>query len=221
MADKKTPLRIALADDHILLRNALASLINSFGDCQVVCEADNGQELCAFLSTHPLPDLVIMDLNMPEMDGFRAAGLLNKKWPEMPVLMLTMYDSEFSLIRLLQNGVRGFLKKDVHPDELKFAIRSVIQTGYYYSHHISGKLANLFRPQADRRSGIDHTMLSEQEARFMELACTEMTYKEIAMHMHLNPRAIDNLRDQLFEKLDVRSRVGLAMITIRNGLARF
>jgi DNA-binding NarL/FixJ family response regulator len=129
-----------------------------------------------------------------------------------------MYDAELSLIRLLQSGVKGFLKKDVNPAELKFAIHSVMQTGYYYSNYTTGKLVNLFRQSSSGKSNLQNALLTEQELQFLKLICSDLTYKEVAQRMSLNPRSVDNLRDQLFTKLDVKSRVGLAMVAIRNGI---
>jgi DNA-binding NarL/FixJ family response regulator len=220
--EKEAPyIKVALADDHILLRSALASLIDSFGDCKVIHQSNNGKELIDWFDNGLVPDVAILDLNMPEMDGYEAARLIQKKFPAVNVLMLTMYDSELSLIRLLQAGVKGFLKKDVHPSELKFAIHSVMNTGYYYSNHTAGKLANLFRSVDEKKNFLQNMMLTEQELHFLKLACSDLTYKEVAQKMNLNPRSVDNLRDQLFTKLDVKSRVGLAMVAIKNGVVTF
>ena len=141
--------KIALADDHVLLRTALASLIDSFDNCRVIQQAGDGNELIEQIKQGCRPDVVILDLNMPHKDGYEAAVWLKDNHPNVHVMMLTMYDSESALIRLLQVGVKGFLKKDIHPSELKFAIQSVVQSGYYYSHTTSGKLANLFRLNGD------------------------------------------------------------------------
>jgi two-component system, NarL family, invasion response regulator UvrY len=218
---ENSKIKIAMADDHVLLRNALASLIDSFENCQVVLQAGTGKELIESIKKGVSPQVVILDLNMPEMDGFETAGWLQKERPEIIVLMLTMYDSELSLIRLLQAGVKGFLKKDIHPSELKFAIQSVVQNGYYYSNHTTGKLVNLFRQHSDGNSLIQRSVLNDQEVQFLKLACSDLTYKEIAQQMGLNPRAVDTLRDQLFFKLDVKSRVGLALVAIRQGVVTF
>ena len=214
-------IKVALADDHVLLRNALAALINSFGDCRVINESNNGKELIDFLKKGLVPDVTVLDLNMPEIDGFEAARFIQKNFPQVHVLMLTMYDSELSLIRLLQAGVKGFLKKDIHPSELKFAIHSVVNAGYYYSNHTADKLANLFRSGHEKKNPLQNAMLTEQELQFLKLACSDLTYKEVAQKMSLNPRAVDNLRDQLFFKLEVKSRVGLAMVAIKNGIVTF
>jgi len=216
MSQKDNVVKIALADDHLLLRTALASLIDSFGDCVVICQASNGSELTGQIQAANLPDMALLDLNMPVMDGYETAVWFKDNFPDVQVLMLTMYDAEATMIRLLQAGVKGFLKKDVHPAELRFAIQSVMQYGYYYSHNTTGKLVNLFRHGDDNT--IQKNILSEQEIEFLKYASTDLTYKEIACEMSLNPRSVDNLRDHLFEKLDVKSRVGLAMYAIRQGL---
>jgi len=221
MDKEATYIRVALADDHILLRSALASLIDSFGDCKVIHQSNNGKELLDWFKNGLVPDVAILDLNMPEMDGYETARLIQNKFSAVNVLMLTMYDSELSLIRLLQAGVRGFLKKDIHPSELKFAIHSVMNAGYYYSNHTAGKLANLFRSSDEKKNFLQNLMLTEQELQFLKLACSDLTYKEVAQKMNLNPRSVDNLRDQLFTKLDVKSRVGLAMVAIKNGVVTF
>jgi DNA-binding NarL/FixJ family response regulator len=212
-------INVALVDDHVLLRTALAGLINNFNECKVVIEVNHGKELADKLASGIQVDVALLDLNMPVMDGLETSKFLHKSFPHIHVLMLTMYDSELVLIRLLQAGVKGFLKKDTHPDELKSAICTVTQNGFYYSHDSTGKLVNLFRKQDDGHfPQIERNMLSEMEIQFLRMASTELTYKEIAQQSGLNPRAVDNIRDSLFQKLNVRSRVGLAMYAIRHGL---
>ena len=221
MNNSEKKIKVALADDHVLLRNALSSLIDNFENCKVIHQSSNGNELISQIKTGERPDVVLLDLNMPEMNGYETAIHLRDYYPEINVLMLTMYDSELALIRLLQAGVKGFLKKDIHPSELKFAINSVMQAGYYYSNHTTGRLINLFKNNNETNMTLQKTMLSQQELDFLKLACTDMTYKEVAQQMKLNPRSVDNLRDHLFTKLDVKSRVGLAMYSIKHGIVTF
>jgi len=210
-------IQVSLVDDHVLLRNALANLIDSFGDCAVIHQCSTGLELIKSIQQNILPDVVLLDLNMPDMNGFETAEWLQKNCSQAHVLMLTMYDSELSMIKLLQAGVKGFLKKDIHPSELRFAIHSVMESGYYYSSNTTGKLVNLFRKNHGGLS-LHKALLSDQELNFLKMACTDMTYKEIAHKLGLNPRSIDTLRESLFTKLDVKSRVGLAMLAIKNGI---
>lgn len=214
-------IKVALADDHVLLRTALAALIDNFEDCTVIIQASNGNELTEKLKDDLLPDVVLLDLNMPVMDGMETAACLQETHPSIHVLMLTMYDSELALIRLLQAGVKGFLKKDAHPEELRFAIQSVVQSGFYYSHNTTGKLVNLFRRQSSNINSLSKNILSDSEIDFLKLASTELTYKEVAQKMNLNPRSVDALRDALFQKLSVKSRVGLVMYAIKHGIVTF
>lgn len=218
---QKQSIKVALADDHVLLRHALSTLIDNSGTCKVIMQASNGLELCEKLSKDNLPDVVILDMNMPEMDGRETAIWLQSHFPSIRVLMLTMYDSELTLIRLLQAGVKGFMKKDIHPTELLHAIQAVMDNGYYYSAHTSSKLAGLFRESLNKLAPLQKIMLDEQEVKFLRLVCTEMTYKEIAREMGMNPRSIDGIRDMLFNRLDAKSRIGLAMYAIRHGLVTF
>ena len=212
---------IILADDHILLRDALAKLINSFPQFSVIAVSANGREVIKTIEDGKVPDIVVLDLNMPIVDGFETAAWLKANHPQIKILILTMYDSEIALIRLLQVGVRGFLKKDIHPLELKDALLAVSDNGYYYSHQTTGKLGSLFGKNTDTKATLEKSILSDVEITFMKYACSEMTYKEIALKMNLTPRIIDNYRDSLFDKLDVKSRVGLAIYAVKNGVVTF
>ncbi len=211
-------IKIALVDDHILLRSALAQTIDQFEGCKVVFQASNGQELLDAKKAGLEIDLILLDLNMPGMDGFQTAQYFSKNFPKVYILMLTMYDSELALIRLVQAGARGFLKKDIHPVELKNAISCVMEAGYYYSNQSTGRIMNLFKNANSKGSSMQKNLLNDQEIDFLSKVCTDLTYKEIAEVMRMNPRSVDNLRDNLFNKLDVKSRVGLAMFSIKNGI---
>ncbi len=212
--------KVMLVDDHVILRDALAALLNSFDGFQVIATLDNGEELINNLKCGQIPDLVLLDLNMPKMNGFDAANILYKEYPQVKVLILTMYDSEIALVRLLQIGVRGFLKKDVHPHELKSAMHAVADDGYYYSSNTTGKLASFFQKGRDSATSISKAMLSDKEIEFLEYASTELTYKEIADKMKLTPRAVDCCRDSLFSKLEIKSRVGLVIYAVKHGIVR-
>jgi len=213
--------KVALVDDHGLLRDALATLINTFEEFSVIASLPNGHELIKMLTDGIKPDLILLDLNMPVLDGFETAKFLFNTYPEINILILTMYDSEIALIRLLQVGVKGFLKKDTHPIELRAALNAVAEKGFYYSHDTTGKLANLFQKDPNENSLIQRAMLSEKELEFLRLASTDLTYKEIAAELKITPRTIDGYRDALFDKLDVKSRVGLAIYAVKNGIVTF
>jgi two-component system, NarL family, invasion response regulator UvrY len=209
---------IALTDDHSLLRNGLAQLVTSLGHT-VLFEADNGVDFQKKLATKNLPELVLMDINMPEMDGYATTQWLKENHPDVKVLALSMYDNETSIIRMLKCGAKGYILKDSEPAELKTAIDAIISKGYYYSDLVSGKLINAINKIEDGGSDV-HTLvnLNDRETDFLKYACTEMTYKEIADKMFVSPRTIDGYRDALFEKLQVKTRVGLVMYAIKNSI---
>lgn len=218
---KVLPVNIALADDHSLLRQGLGRLIDSFEGFRVVGCVNNGQELLDLIQAGSRPDIVIVDIGMPVMDGYETCKHLQVQFPGIKILILTMFDGEIGFLRLLQLGVKGFLKKDIHPNELHAALEAVAADGYYYSNATTGKLAAFFHKAQRNNQAIEKSLLTEQDIAFLKLASTDKTYKEIAMNMNLTPRTIDSYRDTLFEKLDVKSRVGLAVYAIKNGIVSF
>jgi two-component system, NarL family, invasion response regulator UvrY len=209
---------IVLTDDHVLLRNGLAALVKSLGH-NVLFEADNGKDLISKLDKKNLPEVILMDINMPEMDGYNTAQWLKENHAEIKVLALSMYDNENSIIRMLKSGAKGYILKDCEPAELKAAIDAVVSKGYYYSDLVSGKLIHAINKIEDSGSDVNTlSNLNERETDFLKYACTELTYKEIADKMFVSPRTIDGYRDALFEKLHVKTRVGLVMYAIKNGI---
>ena len=213
---------VVLVDDHVLLRSGLASLIRGFGGYEVVFEACDGYDLIRQLKNSRRPDIILLDINMPEMDGYETACWLRRNYPEIKVLALSMYDTDSSIVRMLKNGVKGYIVKDIDAGELRLALDTVIDKGFYYTDMVTGKLihtiSNLDEPELRVRRILS---LNERELEFMKMVCTEWTYKEIADRMYLSPRTIDGYRDALFEKLNVRTRVGLAMYAVRNGIVNF
>jgi DNA-binding NarL/FixJ family response regulator len=209
---------IALADDHVLLRKGLASLVSDL-DYTVLFQADNGEELIEKLKTHPDPDVILLDINMPKKDGYETALWLKRNKPGIKVLALSMYDDENAIIRMLKNGARGYILKDAEPADLKAAIESLLHKGFYYSEMVTGKLIHTINAMDEEDDSTKSTLgLNEKELKFMKLIATELTYKEIAEQMNLSPRTIDGYRDALFEKLNIKSRVGLVLFSIKNGL---
>ena len=209
---------IVLTDDHNLLRNGLASLVTSLGHT-VLFEADNGKHFIEKLNPNALPDLVLLDINMPEMDGYETAQWIKTNHPEINILALSMYDNETSIIRMLKCGAKGYILKDSEPAELKAAIEAIMNKGFYYSDLVSGKLMHAINKMDDESGDLKSLVpLNDRETDFLKYACTELPYKEIADKMFVSPRTIDGYRDALFEKLQVKTRVGLVMYAIKNGI---
>lgn len=214
MAKSTRQIQVAVADDHSLLRSALARLINTFEGYTVVMEADNGRDLCDKIESNVLPDIVLLDLNMPEMDGFETTQWLHKKYPHVKVLTLSMLSDERSIIKIFRLGAKGYLLKNADPSELKQALDAIMNKNVYLSEYVSGKLVSGLHNDAD----VDdrEVVLNEKEREFLRWACSELSYKDIAEKMYLSPRTIDDYRQSLFNKLKVHSRVGLVMYAIKN-----
>jgi len=210
---------IALADDHVVMRNGLASLLRDLG-YSIIYEADNGKEFIEKTKKDNLPDVALLDINMPKMDGYETALWIKENFPEVKVLALSMYDDDGAIIRMLKNGAKGYVLKDSNIADVKAAIESVVSKGYYYSELVTGKLIHSINhlDEPDHASIKEMLKLNAREIEFLKLACTEMSYKEIAEKMFLSPRTIEGYRDSLFEKLNLRSRVGLVLFAIKNGI---
>jgi two-component system, NarL family, invasion response regulator UvrY len=218
---KEQQIQVALVDDHVLLRNGLASVVKSFGNYEVLFEANNGKHFTEQLRAGLVPDIMLLDINMPEMDGYETAIWLKKHHPEIRVLALSMYDNENAIIRMFKAGAKGYILKDSEPTELRCALDSIMRKGFYYSEMVTGRLIHTISKLDEEESDLNQLVhLNEREIEFLKLACTEMTYKEIADKMCLSPRTIDGYRDALFEKLGVKTRVGLVMYAIRNGIVQ-
>lgn len=210
---------ITLVDDHVMLRNGLARLVTSIG-YKVLFEADNGDDFIKKFSANKKPDLVLMDINMPVKDGFETTAWLTAHHPEIKVLALSMIDDENAVIRMLKNGARGYLLKESGSAELKTAIEAVIHKGFYYTEMVTGKLIHSLANGDAENSLLQTFHLTEKETEFLKLVCTEMTYKEIADKMKVSPRTVDTYRDHLFEKLGLKTRTGLVIYAIKNGIVK-
>ncbi|RYZ74517.1 MAG: response regulator transcription factor [Proteobacteria bacterium] len=214
-------IKVALVDDHVLLRKGLADLVRGL-DYEVLFEADNGLDLVAKMEKDNQPDIVLMDINMPNKDGFESTLWLKENFPLVRVLALTMYEDEDSVIRMIKNGARGYVVKDIEPQHLKYAIDAIYLKGFYYSDLVTGKLVHSLwdKDGAEKSEHNVFNKLNDREIQFLKLATSEMTYKEIASEMNLSVRTIDGYRDALFDKLNIKSRVGLVLFAIRHGIVR-
>ncbi|MCK9401898.1 MAG: response regulator transcription factor [Chitinophagaceae bacterium] len=215
-------IQVAMVDDHILLRQGLASVINSFAGYKVIYEANNGKQFTEWLNPANLPDLVLMDINMPEMNGHETALWLHTHYPQVKFIALSMMNDERSIIKMLQNGARGYLLKDAEIEDLKKALHDVTHKGIYINHilykHIVDSIHGI--PAEEETEQEKLKAMSEREKEFLRWLCTDKSYKEIAAAMYLSPRTIDGYRDALFTKLKVVSRIGLVLFAIRNEIAK-
>jgi DNA-binding NarL/FixJ family response regulator len=216
MTHPAEPVKVALVDDHKLFRKGIVELINGFTGFAVIWEANNGKEMMGKIVPGALPQVVLLDINMPVMNGYDAAVWLKEHWPDIKILALSMDDNEESIIKMLKASAKGYILKDADPAELQAALHSVATKGFYYSELVTGTLLNSIRNPEAKPSGT--ATLNNRELEFLRLACTELTYKEIADQMHLSARTIDGYRESLFEKLEVKNRVGLVIYAIKHGI---
>jgi two-component system invasion response regulator UvrY len=217
MGSASKKIQVAIADDHSLLRKALGKLVASFDNYAVLFEADNGKEIKAKILQHIIPDVVLLDVNMPDMDGYETVRWLSQNCPQVKVLALSMFSDEKTIIKMLRLGAKGYILKNIDPEELKNALDSVMQKNFYLSEYISGKIISGLNKDIDKPDEV--VTLTEKEKEFLRLICSEITYKDIATKMFVSPRTVDDYRNTLFEKLKVKSRVGLVMYAMKNGLA--
>lgn len=208
-----------MVDDHHLLRNGLARLVDSFEGFEVIFEASNGKDFIEQLKLNPVPDIVLLDINMPVMNGYETADWIKKNLPETRILVLSMLESDMTIIRMLNLGARGFIVKDSHPEQFRKALIQIRDLGYCMNENLSGRLAyrNL-NQEPEPAPTVILPRLSEKELEFLRLSCSEMTYREIAHEMGIGHRTVDSHRDSLFQKLGVSTRVGLVLFAIRNGI---
>lgn len=213
----KTNASMAIVDDHMLLCNELADLIRGPETYAVLFEVNTGKDFIKQLQPRYLPDIELLDINMPEMDGYETALWLKRNYPGIKIMALSMYGNENSIIRMMKNGAKGYILKDIDPMEFRSALDSLMGKGFYYSELITGKLIHAVSKLDDSAEPVKSpAVLNAREIEFLKLVCTEMTYKEIAEKMFLSARTIDGYRDALFEKLNVKSRVGLVLYAIKH-----
>lgn len=208
---------MGIADDHSLLRNALANLINTFEGYSILFEADNGKDLRNKIMQHMVPDIVLLDVNMPEMDGFETTQWLHKNYPHIRVLALSMLSDEKTIIKMFRLGAKGYLLKNAEPAELREALDSLMDKNVYLSEYVSGKLVSGLQ-QTDLEASSREVVLNEKEREFLRWVCSELSYKDIAAKMYISARTADDYRQSLFNKLKVHSRVGLVMYAIKHGI---
>jgi DNA-binding NarL/FixJ family response regulator len=209
-------IKIALVDDHIILRKSLSVLIGMLHDFEIVSESSNGKEFIDQLDKTNLPDIVLMDITMPVMDGVDTTKWLKQNYNKIRVIALSMIKNELIIIRMLKNGARGYILKDCEPEELRTALLDVYEKGYYFNEFVTPKLQS----ESEAQERLHKQMFNERELEFLRLVCSEKSYKEIASDMGVSPRTVDGYRDALFTKLDLNTRVGLVLYALKNDLVQ-
>lgn len=212
---------IAVVDDHAMFRKGLVVLINLFPMYKVLFDAGNGKDFIAQLKPPHLPDIVLLDINMPVMDGYATADWIRVNHPGIKIIALSTMDSETAIIKMIKHGAKGYVLKDADPEELKQAFDEVLLKGFFYNDVISKKIMQSISLLVDDSSSVKtFAKLNEREVEFLKWCCTEKTYAAIAGEMFLSERTIDGYRETLFAKLGVGSRIGLVIYAIKNGIVK-
>ncbi len=209
-------IHIAIVDDHTLFRQGLTSLLSEYPEIKVAFEAANGSDLKERLAATTAPDVVLMDINMPVMDGYETTQWLKQHYPDVKVLALSTFEDDKPIIKMLKNGAGGYLVKESRIADVVTAIRTIHEQGYFLNELISAKMLRSI--QDNPTPGALQVQLSDNEITFLRLCCSELTYKEIAAEMKLSPHTIDNYRQELFDRLAIKSRTGLVLFAIKNEL---
>jgi len=205
---------IGIADDQALFLASLSLLIGRFEHCTVSLEARNGAELLTKLDNAAAashPDILLVDVEMPVMNGIRTAKEVSEKYPSIRLVALSLREDDDTIISMIRNGCCAYLGKDISPLELEKAIREVHAKGYYNADAYNLNYRRIMIHAEDKQ----RQELTDRELTFLKLACSDLTYKEIASRMHLAERTIDGYRESLFAKLNVQSRVGMVLEAIR------
>lgn len=208
---------IVIVDDHLLIAKAISSIIEQFKNYSVLYESENGNDLVErFRVKTNVPDIVLLDISMPVMNGFETAAWLKEHHPAIKVMALTMQGDDDSLIRMIRAGATGYLNKNVHPSELEKALDAICEKGFYYPDWAASRV--LYTLANEGAIAERNIKLTEREIEFLKYSCTELTYKEIGEKMFCSARTVESYRDSLFEKLNVKTRVALALYAVKTGL---
>ena len=204
---------VVIVDDHTLLSQAIAGMVNAFNKFKALYTCKNGEELVHKFSSSPnnIPDVVLMEINMPIMNGIETTEWITKNHPITNIMALSVEDADIIVLKMLKAGATGYLLKDAEKSVLEKALLEIVENGFFHTKNVTNLLM-----QTLTGNGKNLVTFKERELTFMKLACSELTYKEIADKMCLSPKTIDGYRDVLFTKLNVRNRVGLVMYAIKN-----
>jgi DNA-binding NarL/FixJ family response regulator len=211
-------IKIAIADDYKIFREGLKVGLSADDALEVVLEADNGEDLLKGLENET-PDVILMDLKMPIMDGMEATKEVRKKYPAVKVLVVSMYEDDKFIIHLMENGANGYLLKNTEPDEIRRSIYAVHENGYYFNDLVNKALLKKLVLKNNLKPSFNQNVeLTEREQEVLKLICEEKTAAEIAKEIFLSPRSVEGIRQRLIEKVGVRNSAGLVMFAVKNGL---
>ncbi len=214
-------LNVAIADDQILFRKGMVSIVNAFENIQISIEANNGLELLkAIEKAENIPDVILLDLSMPELNGVETTKILHQKYPTIKIIILSVYGEDRFVTHLMELGVNAYLFKNVEPNEVEKAIWAVIEKDFYFNEAFLGAMksrATGKKPRLLIQDDIPST-LTQRELDVLDLICKQLTAQEIADKLFISVRTVDGHRKNLLEKTGMRNTAGLVVFSIKNNL---
>lgn len=206
---------VAVVDDHNLLSEAIGDMVDSFDVFQTLHISNNGKELLTKLEKPKnIPDIILMDVNMPVLNGIETTKIIAEKYPQIHVLALSVEEDENTILQMLRAGAKGYLVKDTKKNILEQALQETMDKGFYHTNTVT----NILMDSLSTKQSSTNWDLKEKELEFIKYACTELTYKEIAELMCMSAKTVDNYRERVFTKLNVKNRIGLVLFAIKHGL---
>ncbi|WP_343703141.1 response regulator transcription factor [Chitinophaga sp.] len=214
------PIKVAIADDHKIFRSGVINTLTPYANINVVFEAEDGEHLLQIMQEQQ-PDVILMDLKMPRMDGIQATIKVKEKYPQVKVIILTMYEDDNFIVHLVENGANAYLLKNSEPEEIYEAICTTFEKGFYFNENVNLALLKKVlhkNKQQFKPTFKNEVQLTDRELEVLKLICNECTTQEISEQIFLSPRTVEGLRQKLLEKLNVKNTVGLVLYAFRNGL---
>ncbi|HEY6956715.1 MAG TPA: response regulator transcription factor [Flavisolibacter sp.] len=217
MKNLDTPIKVAIADDHALFRTGVKTSLSSHKDIQMIAEAENGMQLLNLLK-HIKPDVILLDIHMPIMDGYTALPEIKKLYPDMKVIMLSMNNDPSIITRMMEIGANSYLTKESDSETIYHAIRTCFEQEFFFNDLTNKALLNGLRMKKPAETAAPEVNLNEKEVTILKLMCEEKSTKEIADIVDLSPRTVEAIRDKLKTKTGVKSMAGLVMYAVKAGI---
>ena len=217
MKNLDTPIKVAIADDHALFRTGVKTSLTGHKDIQMIAEAENGMQLLNLLK-HIKPDVILLDIHMPIMDGYTALPEIKKLYPDMKVIMLSMNNDPSIITRMMEIGANSYLTKESDSETIYHAIRTCFEQEFFFNDLTNKALLNGLRMKKPAEASMPEVNLNEKEVTILKLMCEEKSTKEIADIVDLSPRTVEAIRDKLKTKTGVKSMAGLVMYAVKAGI---
>jgi DNA-binding NarL/FixJ family response regulator len=213
-------IKIALVDDEVLFRKGIAFLLQREDNIEIIFEASNGEELITNLNDNEIkPDIIVMDLKMPVLNGVEATKIIRKSYPDVKIIALTSYDTKSFIANMIQVGAVAYLIKNTTPKELIHTINEVAVKGFYYNENVLKTIEETIISTKNSKGHLETSFLSPREIEILQLICRQKTTSEIADHLFLSPRTVEGHRNNLLLKTESRNIAGLVVYAIQNEIA--